>query len=782
MSEKNNPESQKFDSEVSEATDRIIRGFGPRKMGATILGWQDTEYEPGKRIEARQFQIDAWNAIADHRALGNHEALLYMATGLGKTTVVAGDIANFTDERRMDGKPAPRVLFLAHQIPLLDQAQERLGTLLPDLSSTLMKAGTVVNRDADITFATLQSMSNQKEEYTPDYFSYVIVDESHHAMASSFLQTIKYFKPEFRLGVTATPFRTDEQNLAGMFGETVYTKTLVDAIAEELLVSPSYTIVSDEIVRNAISSDFASLKDLNTAVFHERRNSEIARIIREAQDEIKDSRAIIFTGSISYAEEIAKLLPGAKTFHSGMNEEDQVKNLTDFRSGELSTIVTVDKFNEGVDVPEANLAVFLRSTGSRTVFEQQLGRVLRPSDGKEKTHVLDFVGTAERLKMLYDLSQDIKQRRHSAVSTETPDIKRDTETHPPVPQNTLGELEPNFTQEQIDIIKALKELEYRRETLKDFVSIEALAKQLNIHRSVIHSTARGLGIVGTKVPGGMGDITLFSPDEVVLIAESINSVERKPEGYMSTFEIFSTYNQSQSVIENAIKRLGESIMGKRARGKTGVTIYYSPEDVEKIINEISQAPTAPAGYVTNIQLANYLGVSPKVINGSARRLQIGQIMRAPNIAKGLFFSPNEQQQIIDDYAAVMPAPEGFLTADSAAKSIQAGRTLVVNTASRLGIDGHKMRGRTGVDTYFSPEEISSIAKEINKTPVAPDGFVSHGLLAKNLSTHEATLRKIVDNLGITGTRMRPSGKGREGIFYSAEEQERIEKHLRNRDK
>jgi phage terminase small subunit len=78
-----------------------------------------------------------------------------------------------------------------------------------------------------------------------------------------------------------------------------------------------------------------------------------------------------------------------------------------YRSGSVRTALVVDQFNEGIDIPEANVVVFLRSTSSKVVFFQQLGRTLRKVVGKEKARVIDIAGNCERLEMLHSLKQAV---------------------------------------------------------------------------------------------------------------------------------------------------------------------------------------------------------------------------------------------------------------------------------------------------------------------------------------------------------------------------------------
>lgn len=773
MSEQNNPESEKFNRQALEATDRIIRGFGPRRIGATILGWQDTEHEPHKKIEARQFQIDAWNAIADHRSTGSNEALLYMATGLGKTTVVAGDIANFADERRMDGKPAPKVLFLAHQTPLLDQAQDRLAGLLPDMSSTLMKGGSTPNPRADITFATLQSMNLHKDDYEPDTFDYVVVDESHHAMADTFAKTIDYFESEFRLGVTATPFRKDEKDLAHLFGETVYTKNLVDAISERLLVSPRYTVISDKIIHTAIDNDFKSLKELNMAIFQKRRNDKIARIIQEAQTAIKNSRTIVFASRITHANEFVDLLPDARAFHSELKEDEQIQNLRDFRDGKFSTIVTVDKFNEGVDIPEANLAVFLRATGSRRIFEQQLGRVLRPADGKESTHILDFVGTAERLKLLYDLSREIRLRRTGGESSDIEDERDFT-----------GEFGIKFTEEQIDIVKRINDLIEKGSAPEGWLSTNSLSKKLKVTVHQIERIAAQLDIQPKYLSSKSASGYYYSPEQQEAIFNETNRYGWADDSYITPNKLAEALGVSRYLVDKTAEELGiSSEVLHEPNGR--LSNLYPPLDQEAILEAIANKyVSAPEGYLPVTPLAERLGVGTKSIERAAGILGIrGSLMRsrAGSHIPGVYYSPDEQL-VIEEFLIRKDdeyAPDNYSSTLDISGLTNYSYSVVVRVAEQLGIEGTKLRKRNAggvMTTVYSPNETRLIIEELNRIPRVLEGYLPAQALAKKLGIDRKNIATIASQAGVNGQKMR--GPSRVTTYYSPNEQTALEEYLK----
>lgn len=141
------------------------------------------------------------------------------------------------------------------------------------------------------------------------------------------------------------------------------------------------------------------------------RNEVIAKNIREEQHKIglDAAKTMVFCESVKHAEEMAELLGGI-AYHSDLEKDDRKRIMREFREGSTQVICTVDMFNEGIDIPDARLIVFLRSTQSGAIFEQQLGRGLRKMLGKDKVSVLDFVANIERIAKVRELSRSIQRR------------------------------------------------------------------------------------------------------------------------------------------------------------------------------------------------------------------------------------------------------------------------------------------------------------------------------------------------------------------------------------
>lgn len=351
--------------------------------------------------------LDATQAVRDR---GLKEALVVMATGLGKTVTVAFDVKRW---RSLQG--GGRVLFLCHNNDILYQAKTTFQAVNGIEHTYGYFHGEEKNfHQADFLFASFQTMERYLELFDPNEFGYIVVDESHHSHAETFRPVIEYFRPQFLLGVTATPDRLDELDIREIFGKEIYYLPLEDAMARELVTPVDYRLLTDEIQLSEVlntEEGMRSISSLNRKIFIPRRDEEIAKIITRHASGIKDPRIIIFCASIEHCNHLAQFVPDSFVIHSKIPERERAVRLEMFRQGIVSTVLTVSAFNEGIDIPQANVVVFLRSTISKTIFLQQLGRGLRKSEGKDKVLVLDFVANCERIKMVHTLWRKIEDER-----------------------------------------------------------------------------------------------------------------------------------------------------------------------------------------------------------------------------------------------------------------------------------------------------------------------------------------------------------------------------------
>ena len=354
------------------------------------------------------YQTECLEAVQNAREEGMQRALIVMASGLGKTVTMALDVKKWHAWRGQG-----RVLFLCHNNNILAQAKATFQAVHGLARSYGYFHGNEKRlHRVDFLFASLQTMERYKEVFGPNEFPYVMVDEGHHSQAKTYKSTIEYFKPEFLLGATATPDRLDHGDIRDIFGSETYYLPLEEAIGRGLLTPVDYRLITDEIQLSGLlagaQARHISTVELNRRIFIPKRDEEIAKLIIEHAAEFEDPRTMIFCPTIRYCEHLASFIPDSFPIHSRMPERERAEKLEMFQEGMVNAVLTVNAFNEGIDVPQANLIVFLRSTVSRTIFHQQLGRGLRKSEGKNKVTVLDFVGNCERIRMIHNLWQSIK--------------------------------------------------------------------------------------------------------------------------------------------------------------------------------------------------------------------------------------------------------------------------------------------------------------------------------------------------------------------------------------
>jgi superfamily II DNA or RNA helicase/HKD family nuclease len=349
--------------------------------------------DPVGLITPNSMQVEALAAIEDVRAQGNSRALVISATGTGKTILSALDI------RAM--RPS-RVLFIAHREQILDRAAREFQRVLgaPDEGFGKL-AGSVRQTDRKYVFATVQTLSQAHvlEGLDPNAFDYILIDEVHRAAAASYARVIEHFNPQFLLGMTATPERTDGLNIFELFDYNVpYEIRLNRALELDMLAPFHYYGVTDFTFEDGVTTGDAS--ELTRLVAPERVNHLLTAMDTYGQAGVPP-RGLIFGSRkdevIGLAEALnRRTYRGSRLRTVALTGDDSIEyreqTVERLEAGELDFIVTVDIFNEGVDIPSINQVVMLRQTQSSIVFVQQLGRGLRKSPGKEYLVVIDFIG------------------------------------------------------------------------------------------------------------------------------------------------------------------------------------------------------------------------------------------------------------------------------------------------------------------------------------------------------------------------------------------------------
>ena len=337
-----------------------------------------------------------------------YKNLIIAATGTGKTVVAAFDFHRFFMGRGGRAK----LLFVAHRREILEQALVTFRNVLRDHSFGELLVGNFVADRLEHLFCSVQMLTSRElwKQVGSGFYDYIVVDEVHHGASDSYRPIFAHFQPAILLGLTATPERMDGKSVAADFHNTFAAEIrLPEALEEKLLCPFHYFGVADPVATdddrfwrngNYSKSELENVYTLDQGHALRRLDAILAALERYQPDYRTSAKGIGFCVTINHAIYMAQKfsdrgIPSAALV-SGISSDERESMLSGFKNGSLIFLFTVDVLNEGLDIPEINLVMFLRPTESLTVFLQQLGRGLRHAPEKECLTVLDFVGQVHR--------------------------------------------------------------------------------------------------------------------------------------------------------------------------------------------------------------------------------------------------------------------------------------------------------------------------------------------------------------------------------------------------
>lgn len=348
-------------------------------------------------ITPNKMQQEALTALAKLQQDNKHKALLISATGTGKTYLSAFAVKKANPKR---------LLFLAHREQILKQACKTFAKIIPDSQYGILSAN---HKDfhKPYLFSTINMLSKEENltQFAPTHFDYIIIDETHRAGASSYLKILNYFQPQFLLGMTATPERTDGFDIYQLFDHNIaYEIRLNQAMQENLLCPFHYFGITDITVDDQEINDNSTFNDLTT-------DARVTHIINQSQYygfSGERLRGLIFCSQIEEAQILSQKFNERGFNTIALSGKDSQETRTNAihkleqkeRSTGLDYIFTVDIMNEGIDIPAINQIIMLRPTKSAIIFVQQLGRGLRKYPQKDYVVILDFIGNYQNNFMI----------------------------------------------------------------------------------------------------------------------------------------------------------------------------------------------------------------------------------------------------------------------------------------------------------------------------------------------------------------------------------------------
>ena len=367
------------------------------KKQQQIVRKEKTPSATAYRLQPNSMQVGFIGSLKSLFQKGEQKGLLISATGTGKTYASAFGVRDAL-------KPSGKVLFIVHRKTILRQALESYRHVFGSGKKMALLTGEDQDyqaiEQADFVFAmiTMISRDDVLKRFHPYDYQIAVLDEVHHAAAASYQKVMNYFKPGFWLGMTATPDRTDTGNIYELFDHNIiYEIRLQQALENDLLCPFHYFGIrdiafdadadADELIKRAEQGDYRVFNMLTS-------DERVDYVIRQADyygysgNRVK---GLIFCSSVKEAEILSSKFneKGLRTLALSGSDSDADRQeamdrlVSDSRVDVLDYILTVNIFNEGVDLPEINQVIMLRPTQSAIVFIQQLGRGLRKKDDKE---------------------------------------------------------------------------------------------------------------------------------------------------------------------------------------------------------------------------------------------------------------------------------------------------------------------------------------------------------------------------------------------------------------
>ena len=336
-------------------------------------------------MQLRPYQKQSIEAIRHEWSEGNNKTLLVLPTGCGKTIVFASLLQDYA----MQGD---KCLVLAHRGELLEQARDKIKKV-SGIECSLEKANeTSIGSDLNITLGSVQTLMNESRlnQFSKDYFKYIVVDETHHILADSYQKIMNHFSDSYVVGVTATAERSDMKNLGKYFDSLAYEYSLIEAIHDGYL-SPIKALtvpLNIDISNVKVSQGDYQVGDIGDAL-----EPYLYQIADSMIEYCKDRKTIVFLPLIKTSQKFCSILreKGMNAAEVNGESKDREQILKDFEEDKYQVLCNSMLLTEGYDCPSIDCVVVLRPTKVRSLYSQMVGRGTRLYPNKKDLLILDFL-------------------------------------------------------------------------------------------------------------------------------------------------------------------------------------------------------------------------------------------------------------------------------------------------------------------------------------------------------------------------------------------------------
>ncbi|KAL8722896.1 MAG: hypothetical protein Q9181_007399 [Wetmoreana brouardii] len=365
---------------------------------------------PNSPIHLRDYQEECIQSVLSYLEKGQKRLGVSLATGSGKTPAKV-IFTQLIDRIKPSRDGATQTLILVHRRELVEQAARHCTNAYPTKSIEIEMGSLHATGFADITVASVQSITSgdRISKFDPERFKLVLVDEAHHIVASSYMNTLRHFalaEPSGTVhtpalvGVSATFSRFDGIRLSEAIDHVVYHKDYVDMIKENWLSDMVFTTVQSNAdisrVKKGLSGDFQA-GDLSKAV----NNAETNEItVRAWLSKAADRRStLVFCVDLAHVKSLTAAFRAHNVdahFITGHTPKQvRGEKLDAFKNQEYPVLLNCGVFTEGTDIPNIDCVLLARPTKSRELLVQMIGRGMRLHPGKANCHVIDMVASLE---------------------------------------------------------------------------------------------------------------------------------------------------------------------------------------------------------------------------------------------------------------------------------------------------------------------------------------------------------------------------------------------------
>ena len=504
----------RFSTEDCRFKDRIeddIRSY----LGKDTSGFREAGLLLERKTELYEHQEISLAQIEERREKGIRAFLIVLPTAAGKSRIVEEDIQKFAA-----GKEQFRALILAPNTNIIADWKERIDKDLQPLQDR-------------IDIKTYSYAVRHYHEKTRDYYSYIVVDEAHHAVAPMLKRVIQYYAPEFLVGLTATDQRPDKKRLEEIFGNYTTELSLKDAMEKGVVARANvYRIETNIDLRHVRfnGKDYVNA-DLEKSVRVTSRNELIVNVLKDyfTEGDAGKRQGIIFCINKAHTKEMARLLNAAGISaqdYSGDTKHPE-KVMQEFKEHKIRFLCACDMISEGWDYPELGILVMARPTLSKVLYLQQIGRGLRRTSIKKNVFVIDVVdeyGAMVRPCSMHAIFGN-------SLYVPFGDITR---------QDYLpGQMiEIDGITERVERIVEV-DIHTFEEKYGDYYSQEQLAREYFVNTGTISSWIRKGKITPTvEFPFGSKKISLFSPEDVEKYRKELNIQEHNDDTVRDDFFAF----------------------------------------------------------------------------------------------------------------------------------------------------------------------------------------------------------------------------------------------------